>query len=196
MNGPLKKPPHTLLLSLNAPAAIRVDESDLDLSKPLTIAGVGVEGTDAPWPTLADVLVDRSERTFVGVTFAVESYDAHRAERLADRLDHTVVSYATSSVPSFHERYRDWGDAQRLEIRWGLGRHVVCEGAQLPCGQWFWWYAAVDGEIQWERPIAFSISDVQDILRKHHVGFPDISHLPQLTVEYRKPRTRPYFPNR
>jgi hypothetical protein len=190
VNNFLRTFPHTLFLSLQAPAAIRVDGLDWDLNKPLSIRGVKVEGNDTPWCALADLLMDRSERTFVGVTFSVDSFDAERVQRIAGRLDHRVVYYETISMPSFRERYRDWGDTQRFEIRWGLGQDLVCEGAQLVCGQWFWWYASVDGKIQWERPIAFSISDMHNILRQHNMTFPDTSHLPRLTVEYNTPDRR------
>lgn len=179
------KLPHTLYLSLVAPAAIRVEESDWNLSKPLTIAGIEVAGNDTPWCGLADLLIDRSTRAFVGVTFSVQQYDVDRVKQLTDRLDRNVVHFEDITMPSFREKYRDWGDAYRFEIRWASGLDLACEGAQLICGQWFWWYPLVDGEIRWERPVAYGISDVQAILQEHKLTFPDISHLPLLDVEYR-----------
>jgi hypothetical protein len=175
--------PKTLFLSLTVPAAIHVGESEWDLNRQLRIEGTDVDGNDTPWCALADLLVDRTTRVFLGVTFGVEEHAFERARRIAQSLNPEVVRYDDVSTEVSKERYRGWGDTQRFEIAWTPARDLRCEGAQLLCGQWFWWYALTKGQIDWNRPIAFGISDIDDILRDHNLTFPDVSHLPALKVE-------------
>lgn len=182
----------TLYLSLQVPAAIHLDESDWNLTKRCEIAGVNVEGGDSPWVGMADLLIDSTTRKFVGLTYQiVDRGEQEQANRIAQRLNPEVVHFDDLSTKVSQQRYAgEAREAQRFEISWAPARDLRFELAQLFCGQFFWWYA-LEGD--WGIPmygvatkpiVAIGVSGVDDILSDHNLTFPDVSHLPPLTVEW------------
>lgn len=178
--------PTTLLMSLQAPARIHLDSSRWDMSKQVRINGIAVDGNDTPGCSLPDLLVDKDNGLFVGLTFDISdpNYWAPMRE-ISRRLDPRVVRYNDISTAAAQEMYPDEaGKLHRIEILWADAHRLGCELAQLCSGGWFWWYA-MEGNWGISPPVvALGLTDIEWILDEHGLSFPQSVDFPPLEVEY------------
>lgn len=178
--------PHTLILSLRRPASLFVCEEEPDAGD-VQIDGVSVDANDTPWAaTVADLLIDKDARSFVGLTFQINS-DAgwQPLKQLCERLDPTVTHYNEIAAPQDQLVYPgESGTSHRFEITWAKAQCPAIEWAQLLCGQWYWLYAP-EGDWGISKPVvALQLDHVDEILDEHELSFP-MTQLPPLNVRWR-----------
>ena len=175
-----------LFLSLDQPAKLNLGMSEWDMESQVFIQGLPVEGNDTPWLSFADLLVDRDEANFVGLTFLIDNEVFWEPMRLlAQSLDPEVIRYNDISTSDAKSMYPgEAGKYRRFEITWAPARTLECEIAQLCCGQWFWWYSKIGSSSLSTHLIALGITDIDDLIAEHNLKFPKNLDFPPLEVEF------------
>ena len=177
--------PKTLVLSLIAPAGLFLSEELCDFDQQVRVAGEDVDLSDTPWAaTVADLVVDRSCSSLVGLSFACSNEEHwHAMRHMSKRLDPNVVCLVDRFFLNGEVQQSPGASREhRFEIMWAKPGRGELESAQLLCGQWSWCYSQ-SGEWAEGRPIvAIAITDVDEILDDHELIFPKTVDLRQLDV--------------
>jgi hypothetical protein len=155
-----------LFVKLTKPSSVFIGEGDWKIADDFEIDGIPVDGNDTPWCAFGDLLIDRSDRRWVGMSFILDdSSYVPRMLKILEFLDPACIECFESS------RNRE-EKVDRIDITWANARDRECVIAQLLCGQWFWWYAT-EGDWGICKPVvAFGINVVCDVLEEFNLVFP------------------------
>jgi hypothetical protein len=169
--------PKTFFVALRSPTEVSLSMDLWDGSMGVRIRGLAVEAGECPWVSLGDLLVGDVERELVGVTFIADPDEGLGPCGLDPLLNPDIIHYDEVTTPEADERNPgERGLNHRCEIIWSRSRKIKLEWAQLlSFAQWAWLYPSGTAPAHRRSPIAFVITDVDDLLDGHSLLFPPIT---------------------
>ena len=166
--------PRTLVMTLRPPARVALLESTWSIYGRVSIHAEEFEEKPMPCFSMPDLLIERQTRRFVGLTFALYDDEWTDIKAILDELDPRVNRYNDVSSSEAKRQYRECGEAHWWELRWAPAAELDYDAAQLMCGQWLCLYKLGEG-LSWTHvPVGFALTHIDEILRDHHLTFPEI----------------------
>lgn len=130
---------------------------------------------DTPWcATMADLVVDESTSSFIGLSFECENESDWLMMRELSR-------FFDPSLLHIRDRYFIDGEEQesrrgirerRVELQWAKSEKPCMRWAQLICGQWFWCYSNASDYIDTKSVCGLVLTDLDEVLGEHDLQFP------------------------
>jgi hypothetical protein len=161
-------------MTLRPPARVALLESTWSIGGRVLIRGEEFDEKPMPWFSMPDLLIERQTRRFVGLTFWLYDHEWADTKAIIDELDPRVIRYNDVSSSEAKRLYGESGEHHWCELQWAPATELDYDLAQLMCGQWVCLYKVGEGLSWTDVPVGFALTHIDEILRDHHLTFPEI----------------------
>ncbi|MBI4752444.1 MAG: hypothetical protein HY774_28470 [Acidobacteria bacterium] len=174
----------SLICTLNAPAKLCLNNFELSWQQSLKLdEKITSPPTFPPWETLAEILVDPSEKIFVGISYFIPKEYWEVADELCNYLDVNAIRLNKFASPIDQAPYRDFlgndfRDVRFLECTWCNSVGYILS-SQLD--DVLWYKSTVK---QQPKAYAIGVNNLDFILKEYNLSLPTHFDLPKFSCEF------------
>lgn len=173
----------SLLLTLKPPVRVSLQSKNL-LDAPLAIDElVTSRPSTPPWPACADLLINTNSSAWVGLCYRVGKQYQDIVQGFFYDLSTAVVRYNDMTSDESRRLYSEFGyETHWVEVRWANILADRVEVSQLDSG--YWYYINQAQILAYDEPYIFGLEDIDEVLEKYGLVFPDLSFFPQFQPQF------------